>query len=226
MTMITPSYLGETIEYSSLHACRSTLEDPTGVVRSTHARRGGGGARDRPDGFGCGKADVEPACSDRQGDVGPGAFRRVELRRNWRGPGHSPWHRGLSFAHCPFSLSKGVGQVTEDPISSLDSFYDECRIAPVPERVLASNPKLRVWMRASIPFAGLAFGGLLAAALILTPAAPSASIGEDVAQSVAKIRIAAQAFAREGSFRPVRTSPPKPGRRIQGSTAGGTRWNV
>ena len=32
MTMITPSYLGETIEYSSLHACRSTLEDPTQVA--------------------------------------------------------------------------------------------------------------------------------------------------------------------------------------------------
>ena len=32
MTMITPSYLGETIEYSSLHACRSTLEDPTTVI--------------------------------------------------------------------------------------------------------------------------------------------------------------------------------------------------
>ena len=32
MTMITPSYLGETIEYSSLHACRSTLEDPTTLV--------------------------------------------------------------------------------------------------------------------------------------------------------------------------------------------------
>ena len=31
MTMITPSYLGETIEYSSLHACRSTLEDPTWI---------------------------------------------------------------------------------------------------------------------------------------------------------------------------------------------------
>ena len=40
MTMITPSYLGETIEYSSLHACRSTLEDPTGmtVVMVTHER--------------------------------------------------------------------------------------------------------------------------------------------------------------------------------------------
>ena len=38
MTMITPSYLGETIEYSSLHACRSTLEDPTGF---TPASQGG-----------------------------------------------------------------------------------------------------------------------------------------------------------------------------------------
>ena len=35
MTMITPSYLGETIEYSSLHACRSTLEDPTSFYGST-----------------------------------------------------------------------------------------------------------------------------------------------------------------------------------------------
>ena len=34
MTMITPSYLGETIEYSSLHACRSTLEDPTVNIAS------------------------------------------------------------------------------------------------------------------------------------------------------------------------------------------------
>ena len=38
MTMITPSYLGETIEYSSLHACRSTLEDPTMEVGAIHGR--------------------------------------------------------------------------------------------------------------------------------------------------------------------------------------------
>ena len=38
MTMITPSYLGETIEYSSLHACRSTLEDPTFVATPTFFR--------------------------------------------------------------------------------------------------------------------------------------------------------------------------------------------
>ena len=39
MTMITPSYLGETIEYSSLHACRSTLEDPTLLATiDTHKR--------------------------------------------------------------------------------------------------------------------------------------------------------------------------------------------
>ena len=39
MTMITPSYLGETIEYSSLHACRSTLEDPTGCKRRSAVSR-------------------------------------------------------------------------------------------------------------------------------------------------------------------------------------------
>ena len=39
MTMITPSYLGETIEYSSLHACRSTLEDPTSSRENTHSLR-------------------------------------------------------------------------------------------------------------------------------------------------------------------------------------------
>ena len=38
MTMITPSYLGETIEYSSLHACRSTLEDPTETAQRSGAR--------------------------------------------------------------------------------------------------------------------------------------------------------------------------------------------
>ena len=38
MTMITPSYLGETIEYSSLHACRSTLEDPTTCLDWESAR--------------------------------------------------------------------------------------------------------------------------------------------------------------------------------------------
>ena len=37
MTMITPSYLGETIEYSSLHACRSTLEDPTCFTSFAHS---------------------------------------------------------------------------------------------------------------------------------------------------------------------------------------------
>ena len=38
MTMITPSYLGETIEYSSLHACRSTLEDPTALIEEMNSR--------------------------------------------------------------------------------------------------------------------------------------------------------------------------------------------
>ena len=50
MTMITPSYLGETIEYSSLHACRSTLEDPTCRSCSRPAPPGPGSASDRVQG--------------------------------------------------------------------------------------------------------------------------------------------------------------------------------
>ena len=50
MTMITPSYLGETIEYSSLHACRSTLEDPTRDLNAVHA--------------------VDPLCGSADVDVG------------------------------------------------------------------------------------------------------------------------------------------------------------
>ena len=54
MTMITPSYLGETIEYSSLHACRSTLEDPTGyryfAMRAAQRLGLSGYARNLPDG--------------------------------------------------------------------------------------------------------------------------------------------------------------------------------
>ena len=49
--MITPSYLGETIEYSSLHACRSTLEDPTNelwVARDEKEERLSFVCRERP----------------------------------------------------------------------------------------------------------------------------------------------------------------------------------
>jgi len=57
MTMITPSYLGETIEYSSLHACRSTLEDPTRKQpRNTSPRRAH--QSDHRDGTGEGRASV------------------------------------------------------------------------------------------------------------------------------------------------------------------------
>ena len=54
MTMITPSYLGETIEYSSLHACRSTLEDPTSDMVRMDLRDDGEGfdLSAKSDGFG------------------------------------------------------------------------------------------------------------------------------------------------------------------------------
>ena len=88
MTMITPSYLGETIEYSSLHACRSTLEDPT-----------------RGPGIGTleGEAFVGTSCSEicvrlrLRGDEGSGKEqtrnREDEFQRDFLRTGFSPgWH--------------------------------------------------------------------------------------------------------------------------------------
>ena len=103
MTMITPSYLGETIEYSSLHACRSTLEDPTGRLHCQRAVRhgpaaishGAGGPRPVParlhaDHLRDGR---RPARVRRAGDVHARTFRRdasawAEHDRPAHGRGH------------------------------------------------------------------------------------------------------------------------------------------
>ena len=57
MTMITPSYLGETIEYSSLHACRSTLEDPSDADGQSYTDRGHGDAARGPAAGDAGQCD-------------------------------------------------------------------------------------------------------------------------------------------------------------------------
>ena len=71
MTMITPSYLGETIEYSSLHACRSTLEDPTGRRHSTH-------------GISADRRSPTPGCSSRNGAAIAGSAIAVGRERSTR----------------------------------------------------------------------------------------------------------------------------------------------
>ena len=82
MTMITPSYLGETIEYSSLHACRSTLEDPTvSLVRVRNAQR------ELPE-----EKEFAPFCrdaflADYRWPIAAGCIRRVicSTRETWGG---------------------------------------------------------------------------------------------------------------------------------------------
>ena len=71
MTMITPSYLGETIEYSSLHACRSTLEDPTKVAS-------------------------QPLCGARTDDLDNRSPRSVSTTNCARGISRRhPWHASI-----------------------------------------------------------------------------------------------------------------------------------
>ena len=78
MTMITPSYLGETIEYSSLHACRSTLEDPTGVLTTQPPAADGGS-----DWYDYDPADATPFLWSRDLDSGgPDDYRGIEARND------------------------------------------------------------------------------------------------------------------------------------------------
>ena len=77
MTMITPSYLGETIEYSSLHACRSTLEDPTRNATDQRVRVPPGKVLSKM---------TERGISLRNWAAEPAAFRRVRGDRCDRRP--------------------------------------------------------------------------------------------------------------------------------------------
>ena len=129
MTMITPSYLGETIEYSSLHACRSTLEDPTRANRMSIF----------VDKFVCedtklvintinsGKPPLEFAISDlKMKDIGPGLPFRFDatlvnpkpvgdiqstgLFGPWQqnSPRHTPVQGDYSFSNADLSTIKGI----------------------------------------------------------------------------------------------------------------------
>ena len=77
MTMITPSYLGETIEYSSLHACRSTLEDPTPLRVSG---LGAKAARERAIGLLQGMG-LSHRLGHRPGELSGGEQQRVAMAR-------------------------------------------------------------------------------------------------------------------------------------------------
>jgi hypothetical protein len=56
--------------------------------------------------------------------------------------------------------------VNQDPIEHLDSFYEECHMAPVPATLLTQPIRLPVWVRLAIPVSSLSFGAVLAGLLI------------------------------------------------------------
>ena len=90
MTMITPSYLGETIEYSSLHACRSTLEDPTAALTSATASvrvPAAAASAPAPEPAAEAVVDPEPTPSARAPDVVAGLGEIERLADNLRQAG-------------------------------------------------------------------------------------------------------------------------------------------
>ena len=97
MTMITPSYLGETIEYSSLHACRSTLEDPTDEWKR----------RSRPDS----RSRLERSGAARRSAESRSVSRRCE-RDQQCSRGRSPWASRWKSGRARFSASANASELT------------------------------------------------------------------------------------------------------------------
>ena len=96
MTMITPSYLGETIEYSSLHACRSTLEDPTELFALVRAHYPGADPEEP-----CEQLGIVSLARRQLGGLSGGQGRRVAV--------------ALAFAGRPAFV------VLDEPTAGLDS---------------------------------------------------------------------------------------------------------
>jgi len=74
--------------------------------------------------------------------------------------------------------------VTNDPLDNLQSFYDDCQLAPVPSRFVAQPLPLPLWLRLTIPFGGLTFGGLIALLVIASPSTASQEAGIQAARAL------------------------------------------
>lgn len=74
--------------------------------------------------------------------------------------------------------------MTQDPLDALQSFYDECQMAPIPES-LSHPPKGPWWLRLAIPLAGLGFGSALAVAIVASPMPASQQAGMATAEAIA-----------------------------------------
>jgi hypothetical protein len=80
-------------------------------------------------------------------------------------------------------------------IDPLDSFYDECRVAPVPASLTVPSIPSPWWVRVSIPVGGLSLGGLLALLLIAFPAAASQQKADEAARSLSFAQLKRQGLS-------------------------------
>jgi len=71
-----------------------------------------------------------------------------------------------------------------DPLVELESFYDECRGATVPQRLLICPVALPWWQRVAIPLAAISFGGLVALLILALPSNPSIEFRDQAARAL------------------------------------------
>jgi len=77
----------------------------------------------------------------------------------------------------------------QDPLDELQGFYEHCRVAPVPDRLLAQTVLVPLWKRSLIPFAGLSFGGFVALLILTLPTHPSQELGAEAARALSQSQI-------------------------------------
>ena len=63
--------------------------------------------------------------------------------------------------------------MTSDPLDELQSFYNDCQMAPVPTTLTTGPVALPWWCRLMVPLGGLSFGGLVAVALLTSGTSPT-----------------------------------------------------
>lgn len=96
-----------------------------------------------------------------------------------------------------------------DPLDSLDAFYQECHVAPVPDSLAGTRPPH--WTRWLIPAGGLGLGFAIALAIVAAPSKANDAEAVNAARALARSR--------------YRQSAP-PARKMGSETVRRTRWSV
>jgi hypothetical protein len=107
--------------------------------------------------------------------------------------------------------------MTPEPIDPLQSFYNDCHLAPVPDSLTVVPAMLPWWCRLLVPAGGLGFGGLLALVLLTSGSSPTKQEALEATRNFARAKYD---FAM--NQKPI--APPKEHLHSERKALGGRPW--